>query len=119
LIDLTGTNLLLCDEIALHWGFTCANDVIEGAYSVPESGMPGLIVIGLLGMILPGHYATSNNYITYSAKLNAKARRIAGFLCIINSYLIVLSLDSCYKFFGIRAFNAINIISCDNDIICT
>jgi hypothetical protein len=54
LIDLTGKDLLLGDDIALHWGFTCANDVIEGAYSVPEPGMPGLIGIGLLGMILPG-----------------------------------------------------------------
>jgi hypothetical protein len=54
LIDLTGTNLLQGDEIALHWGFTCANDVIEGAYSVPEPGMLGLLGIGLLGMFLPG-----------------------------------------------------------------
>jgi hypothetical protein len=53
-IDLNGTNLLLGDEIALHWGFTCANDVIEGAYEVPEPGMFGLIGIGLLGMVLPG-----------------------------------------------------------------
>lgn len=54
LIDLTGTDLLLGDEIALHWGFTCANDVIEGAYQVPEPGILGLLGIGLLGMILPG-----------------------------------------------------------------
>lgn len=51
-LDLTGTSLLNGDEIALHWGFTCANDVIEGAYSVSEPGIAlllatGLIVIGL------------------------------------------------------------------------
>ena len=48
LIDLTGTDLLLSDEIALHWGFTCANDVIEGAYSVPEPGIMNLLGIGTL-----------------------------------------------------------------------
>lgn len=50
MIDLTGTDLLLGDEIALHWGFTCANDVIEGAYSVPEPGILALLSIGLVGI---------------------------------------------------------------------
>jgi hypothetical protein len=54
LIDLSGTDLLLGNEIALHWGFTCANDVIEGSYFVPEPGVLGLLGIGLLGIILPG-----------------------------------------------------------------
>ena len=56
LIDLTGTNLLLGNEIALHWGFTCANDVIEGAYSysVPEPDMIGLLGLGLLGIVFTG-----------------------------------------------------------------
>jgi hypothetical protein len=54
LIDLSGTNLLQGNEIALHWGFTCANDVIEGANSVPEHGILGILGIGVLGMILPG-----------------------------------------------------------------
>jgi len=49
-IDLAGTDLLTGDEIALHWGFTCANDVIEGAYSVPEPGITALLGIGLLGI---------------------------------------------------------------------
>ena len=49
MIDLTGTDLLLGDEIALHWGFTCANDVIEGDYSVPEPGILALLSIGLVG----------------------------------------------------------------------
>jgi len=52
LIDLTGTNLLLGDEIALHWGFTCGNDVIEGAYSVPEPNILSLLGIGLLTISL-------------------------------------------------------------------
>lgn len=47
-IDLAGTDLMLGDEIGLHWGFTCANDVIEGAYSVPEPGMLALMGMGLL-----------------------------------------------------------------------
>lgn len=51
MIDLTGTDLLLGDEIALHWGFTCANDVIEGAYSVPEPGILALLSMGLFGFI--------------------------------------------------------------------
>lgn len=49
MIDLNGTDLLLSDTIALHWGFTCANDVIESTYSVPEPGMLWLLTIGLLG----------------------------------------------------------------------
>jgi len=50
MIDLTGTNLLMGNEIALHWGFTCANDVIEGAYSVPEPGILVLLATGLIGI---------------------------------------------------------------------
>ena len=48
-IDLAGTTLLSGSEIALHWGFTCANDVIEGAYSVAEPGMLLLFTTGLIG----------------------------------------------------------------------
>ena len=53
MIDLTGTDLLLGDEIALHWGFTCANDVIEGVYAVPEPGILALLSIGLF--LFTGH----------------------------------------------------------------
>ena len=49
-IDLAGTTLLGGDEIALHWGFTCANDVIEGAFKVSEPGILLLIASGLLGI---------------------------------------------------------------------
>ena len=50
LIDLTRTSLAGSDTIALHWCMTCANDTIEGKYSVPESGMFALLSLGLLGI---------------------------------------------------------------------
>ena len=56
-IDLAGTNLLLGDEIALHWNMTCGNDTIEGAYdiaSVPEPGLLLLLSTGLLGVVAAG-----------------------------------------------------------------
>jgi hypothetical protein len=42
-IDLADTKLLNGDTIALHWGMTCGNDTIEGAYSVPEPTILGLL----------------------------------------------------------------------------
>lgn len=51
MIDLTGTDLLPGDEIALHWGFNCANNVIEDAYSVPKPGILAMLSIGLFGYI--------------------------------------------------------------------
>ena len=50
LIDLTGTALEGSDTIALRWGMTCGNDTIEGAYSVPEPTILGLLAIGLIGI---------------------------------------------------------------------
>jgi len=51
LIDLTGTSLENSETIALHWGMTCGNDVIEGQYtSVPEPEMLGLLALGLIGI---------------------------------------------------------------------
>ena len=50
LIDLTGTDLLLGDEIALHWAFTCANDVIEGAYPVSAPSILVLLGAGLVSL---------------------------------------------------------------------
>ena len=45
-IDLANTGLLTGDEIALHWGMTCGNDTIEGAYAVPEPGILALLGLG-------------------------------------------------------------------------
>ncbi|GMQ87641.1 MAG: hypothetical protein BMS9Abin08_0846 [Gammaproteobacteria bacterium] len=61
-INLLDTNLLAGPEIALHWGFTCANDVIEGAIdvsipdesNVPEPGVLSLLGFGGLVMSLAG-----------------------------------------------------------------
>ena len=51
-IDLTGTSLISGSEIGLHWGFTCANDVIEGSFvnTVPEPGILLLMATGLIGL---------------------------------------------------------------------
>ncbi len=52
-IDLAGTGLLNGDELAMRWGFTCANDVIEGAVKVPEVPVPAAVWLfgsGLLGL---------------------------------------------------------------------
>ncbi len=49
-IDLTNTDLLNGPEIAFHWGFTCQNDVIEGAISVGEPATLGLFGMALLGL---------------------------------------------------------------------
>lgn len=51
-IDLAGTSLLSGNEIALHWGFTCQNDVIEGSVStVPVPPALWLFASGLLGLV--------------------------------------------------------------------
>ena len=49
-IDLFGTGLL-GENLAMHWGPTCANDVIEGVVPVAEPGSLILLVIGLLGLV--------------------------------------------------------------------
>lgn len=49
MIDLTGSELSLADGIALHWGPTCGNDIIEGYADVPEPGSLGLLALGLIG----------------------------------------------------------------------
>jgi hypothetical protein len=49
-IDVRGTSLAHAGELALHWGETCQNDVIEGLVDVPEPA--GLALFGLgLGML--------------------------------------------------------------------
>lgn len=54
LIDLAGTDLLSSgsNEIGLHWGMTCGNDTIEGAYALPEPGMLALLSTGLAGLFV-------------------------------------------------------------------
>ena len=50
-LDLTGTSLLGTD-IAVHWGMTCANDVIEGEVpAVPVPAAVWLFGSGLLGLV--------------------------------------------------------------------
>ncbi len=46
-LDVSGTSLLGASSIGIHWGMTCGNDTIEGAYNVPE---PATIVLMLLGI---------------------------------------------------------------------
>ena len=48
-IDLSGTDLLNGDAIALHWGMTCGNDTIEGQYQLPEPSIVMLLSLGLAG----------------------------------------------------------------------
>ncbi len=61
LIDLTGTTLASSKTIALHWGMTCGNDVIEGEYTrdVPTPGILSLLLAGLAGLALTRRFRNS------------------------------------------------------------
>lgn len=50
-MDLTGTSLLSSSAIALHWGPTCANDVIEGVAPVPLPAAVWLFMSGIAGLL--------------------------------------------------------------------
>ena len=53
-IDLTGTTLLSSETIALHWGPSCANDIIEGQVAISAVPVPGSLWLfgsGLIGLI--------------------------------------------------------------------
>ena len=46
--DISGTSLQSDDTLALHWGMTCGNDVIEGLAAVPEPGTLALLAVAML-----------------------------------------------------------------------
>lgn len=46
-IDVRGTALANAGELAMHWGETCQNDVIEGVVDVPEPSGIALAGLGL------------------------------------------------------------------------
>ncbi len=46
--DLAGSSLANDSTLALHWGMTCGNDVIEGVANVPTPAVAPMLALGLL-----------------------------------------------------------------------
>ena len=49
-LNVAGTALSHYSDIAMHWGETCQNDVIEGVTHVPEPVSMSLFALGLAGL---------------------------------------------------------------------
>ncbi|MFL6659763.1 MAG: PEP-CTERM sorting domain-containing protein, partial [Massilia sp.] len=49
-INIANTALASYSNMALHWGETCQNDVIEGVTKVPEPATMALFALGLLAL---------------------------------------------------------------------
>ena len=49
-IDVAGNPLANYSTVAMHWGETCQNDVIEGAVKLPEPASLALFALGLIGV---------------------------------------------------------------------
>ena len=58
-IQIGGTALAGFGDLALHWGETCQNDVIEGITDVPEPATPALVALAVLGFALRRKVKTS------------------------------------------------------------
>lgn len=57
-VDVGATDLAKYSMMALHWGETCQNDVIEGATDLPSPGSLPLVALGLMALF--GYRKRSN-----------------------------------------------------------